>query len=98
MNAEITWDLVMLDDMAFAEGCFRVEGGPWQVVIARKCRDGEPPLVKTGLRWDSGVQGMNVILDRGEHLNENTLLRIMSSTLGVERWTKVRGPDSMVLR
>jgi hypothetical protein len=98
MNAEITWDLVMLDDMAFVEGCYRIESGPWQVVTARKCRDGEQPTVRTDLRWDSGVQGMNVLVRRDEHLNKEALLRIMSSTLGIEEWTEVRGPDSMILR
>jgi hypothetical protein len=98
MNAEITWDLVMLDDMAFAEGCFRLEGGPWQVVTAQKSRDGWDPQVSTNLQWDSGVRGMNIILPRGEKLNKEILLLIMSATLGVERWTEVRGPDSMMLR
>ena len=98
MNAEITWDLVMLDDMAFAEGCFRLDGETWQVFTARKCREGEQPSVRTGLRWDSGVQGINITLAREGLLNKTTLLRVMSSALGVERWTEVRGPDSMVLR
>jgi hypothetical protein len=88
----------MSDDMDFVEGCYRIEGGPWQVVTARKCRDGEQPAVRTGLHWDSGIQGMNVLLGRDEHLNKGSLLRIMSSTPGVEHWTEVCDPDSMMLR
>lgn len=33
MRAEISYDLVMDDDMAFVEGTHRLPGGDWQVVI-----------------------------------------------------------------
>ena len=36
MNAEITWDSVMSDDMTFIEGCYRLDHGSWQVVTAAK--------------------------------------------------------------
>lgn len=98
MNAEITWDLVMSDDMTFAEGCFRLEGEPWQVVIAFKSGGVHSPGVRTNLRWNSGVTGMNIILNDDERINKEVLLQIMSSSLGVERWTEVKGPDSMALR
>lgn len=31
--AEISYDLVMDDDMSFVEGTYRLPGGDWQVVI-----------------------------------------------------------------
>jgi len=41
---------------------------------------------------------MNIILNDDERINKEVLLQIMSSSLGVERWTEVKGPDSMALR
>ena len=32
MHAEISYDLVMDDDMSFVEGTYRLLGGDWQVV------------------------------------------------------------------
>ncbi len=88
----------MSDDMDFAEGCFRLEGESWQVVTARKSSGIPLPGVRTNLRWESGVSGMNIILRDDEYINKETLLQIMSSLLGVKRWTEVKGPDSMALR
>jgi hypothetical protein len=98
MNAEITWDLVMSGDMEVAEGCYRLEDGPWQVVTAWKSNERWEPCVRNDVSWESGVRGMNIVLHRDEALNKETLLQIMSSTLGVEQWTEVRGPDSIQLR
>ena len=33
ISGEISYDLVMGDDMAFVEGTFRISGGEWQVFI-----------------------------------------------------------------
>ena len=38
MKAEITYDLVMDDNMNFVEGCYRLHGGEWQVFIFIKSR------------------------------------------------------------
>lgn len=98
MNAEISWDLVMSDDMDFAEGCYRLADGPWQVVTAWKSNERWEPGVRNDVSWESGVRGMNIVVHRDQPLNKEALLDIMSSVLGVESWTEVRGPDSMQLR
>lgn len=36
MRAEITFDLVMTEDMAFVESCYRLAGGVWQVFMFRR--------------------------------------------------------------
>lgn len=36
MTGDISYDLVMGDDMGFVEGTFRLPGSPWQVIIVRK--------------------------------------------------------------
>jgi hypothetical protein len=88
----------MSDDMAFAEGCYRLEGGDWQVVTATKAKEYRPAGVRNNVSWDSGVTGMNIVLTQGKKINARTLLDIMSSTLCVSGWREVRGPDSMALR
>ena len=100
MKAEITWDLVMSDDMPFIEGCYRLDDGPWQVVTAAKRPEHPHVIVSNGVRWKSGVTGMNILLPAWARLNAIILIELMSNTLhvDVEDWVVVRGPDSMVLR
>ena len=97
MYAEITWDLVMSEDMPFAEGCYRVEGGDWQVLIAVRA-DGHWPLGTRDEQWHSGVTGVHIVLPDDAKINSSTLLKLISTRLGVNEWREVRGPDSMVLR
>ena len=51
----------MSEDMAFAEGCYRLEGGSWQVVTAVKAK-ASALLVSATAFADSGVTGMKIIL------------------------------------
>src|SRR5262245_47640183 len=43
--AEISYDLVMGEDMAFVEGTYRLPGGDWQVVIVSRYDVAEPQVV-----------------------------------------------------
>lgn len=88
----------MSEDMAFAEGCYRINGGNWQVVTAVKAETSRSAGIRNGVRWDSGVTGMNIVLRDDTKINASVLLKIMSHELGVADWQEVRGPDSMVLR
>jgi len=88
----------MSEDMPSAEGCYRLEGGDWQVVIAFKTKGIHPVGVRNGLRWDSGVTGMNIVLWDDATINKSSLMRIMSEALGIDDWREVSGPDSMNLR
>ena len=98
MRAEISYDLVMDDDMEFVEGAYRLPGGDWQVVIVL-ARDREVPEPQVVLQqWESGVSGVVIRLPRTERVNAATVERVLSAALGVSEWVQVRGPDSMQLR
>ncbi|HEX5270563.1 MAG TPA: hypothetical protein VFW33_08765 [Gemmataceae bacterium] len=93
---EISYDLVMGDDMDFVEGTYRLSGGEWRVFICSK-RDTEEVNWKMS-EWESGVTGVVFFLPRAFRLNKQTVLALISQALGVETWSDVRGPDSMTLR
>ena len=95
-QAEISYDLVMDDNMAFVEGTYRLPGRDWQVVIVSRCDIAQPELLSRA--WESGVTGMFVRFPRTGRLNRETVERILSDALGVLKWVEVRGPDSMQLR
>jgi hypothetical protein len=98
MRAEISYDLVMDDDMPFVEGTYRLPGGDWQVfIVLASDRDVSSPQV-VPRRWESGVAGVCIRLPRGQRINAATVERVLSVTLGVSEWVRVRGPDSMQLR
>jgi hypothetical protein len=94
--AEISYDLVMGDDMGFVEGTFRLPGGDWQVVIVSRYDVPEPVAVPQV--WDSGVRGVYVRFPRGWPLNAVAVERALSDAVGIAEWVVVRGPDSMQLR
>jgi hypothetical protein len=99
VKAEITFDLIMTEDMPFVEGCYRLDGDEWQIFMFRHSRQGiEPVGIKRHLIWDSGVTGLNVILPDHSKINKSIVLDEMSRMLGVAEWIEVRGPDSMKLR
>ena len=91
MNAEITWDLVMSGDMPFAEGCYRFQGGQWQVVTATKARPDHLPGVRNGVTWGSGVTGMNIVFPEHLKINRASLTQKMSEVFGVENGARSLG-------
>jgi len=93
---EISYDLVMADDMAFVEGTYRIGGCDWCVFIFSK-RSEEEPTWKAG-SWDSGVWGVVVQVPLRTRLNITSVESMLSHVLGVGKWERVRGPDSMQLR
>lgn len=98
MCGEISYDLVMDDDMEFVEGAYRLPGGVWQVVIFSAFeRDVPEPQVVPQV-WDSGLTGVFVRYPRRLPLNAAAVERVLSEALGVSKWLRVRGPDSMQLR
>jgi hypothetical protein len=98
MKAEITFDLVMNENMPFVEGCYRLDNDIWHVFMFRKSRGMELVGVRRNLVWDSGVTGINVIVPDDTTLNKLTVIQTLSDALGVTEWLEVRGPDSMQLR
>ncbi len=98
MRAEISYDLVMNDDMEFVEGTYRLPGEDWQVVIVLAFDRNVPEPQVDRQQWESGVSGVLVRLPRAERINAATIERVLSAALGVSEWVRVRGPDSMQLR
>ena len=96
MRAEISYDLVMDDDMQFVEGTYRLPGADWQVFIFSSREMNEPEVMHQF--WESGVTGVFVRFPRCERLNRTAVERVLSNALGVSEWAQVRGPDSMQLR
>jgi hypothetical protein len=95
-EAEISYDLVMVDNMSFVEGCYRLPGLPWKVFVTTRGYVTEPAY--RCFKWDSGVSGLVLDFPAGAPLNKTLVERLLSSALGVEAWREVRGPDSIVLR
>lgn len=98
MRAEISYDLVMDDDMHFVEGTYRLPGGDWQVVIVSAFHRDVPEPQVVPQQWESGVSGVFVKIPRAERINAATVERILSEALGVAEWVRVCGPDSIQLR
>ena len=98
MKGEISYDLVMDDDMAFVEGTYRLRGGEWQVFIfLAKTEPVRTPSFRF-TTWRSGVAGVVYRVPAGQALNKRSVRRFLSEALEVEAWSEVRGPDSMTLR
>ncbi len=97
MRAEISYDLVMEEEMSFAEGAYRLPGGEWQVfVFIRRNVTGRP--VWWHDHWESGVTGVVVAFPNDRALNRRAVEAVLSDATGATEWAEVRGPDSMRLR
>jgi hypothetical protein len=97
VRAEISYDLVMDDEMEFVEGTYRLPGGEWQVFILTTLGDASAPTW-TFSQWESGVTGVFARYPRNQRLNKATTEAVLSEALGVTEWVEIRGPDSMALR
>jgi hypothetical protein len=96
MYAEISYDLVMENDMSFVEGTYRLPGREWRVFIFSR-KDVAEPHVEQG-SWESGVSGAFVHFPRSARLDQTAVERVLAGALEVREWVVVRGPDSMHLR
>ena len=96
MIGEISYDLIMEDDMSFVEGAFRIGHADWQVFIFRKDPI-EQIEVKSG-HWASSVTGLFVRIPSSFCLNKQFVIKTLTEYSRVEEWREVRGPDSMQLR
>ena len=65
-SAVISGILVMTEDTAFVEGCYRLAGGVSQVFMFRRSNGIEEVGIKQNLTWRSGVTGLNAILPNGQ--------------------------------
>jgi hypothetical protein len=98
MRAQISFGLVMEDNMELVEGTYRLPERDWQVFIFGPDSRVSQPVVTTDGHWESGVTDIHVKWPRVAPLNKAVVLRLLSEQLGVTEWEEVRGPDSMMLR
>ena len=98
MQAQISFDLVMQDEMSFVEGTFRLSDGEWRVFTFIPDRSILKPRIDADARWRGGARGMVVWWPRGQTLKKGVVLQILSKNLGITEWEEVHGPDSMQLR
>lgn len=96
MHGEISYDLVMDDDMPFVEGTFRLPNGEWQVVIVTKYDIHEPQVQRQ--RWASGIEGVYARFPKYDRLDQDAVEQLLRCEFGIIGWNRVRGPDSMQLR
>ena len=97
MRAEISYDLVMEDDMSFVEGAFRLPGGEWHVFIFSRRTEIDRPTWRRD-RWESGATGFVVAFPNERVLNRSAVEAVLCDATGTTEWVEVRGPDSMQLR
>jgi hypothetical protein len=92
VKAEVSFDLIMKDEMSWVEGTYRLDGGVWQVFIFLRERPGIRNVgVTTNIVWESGVTGLNVIVADDAKLNKEVVLETLSDVLGVTQWSEVEG-------
>jgi hypothetical protein len=100
-EGEISYDLVMEDDMDFVEGTCRVPeaagaAAAWQVFVFTKSDVSSSQVVRS--RFTSGTSGLLVRVPASTRLDCRIIEEALSDLLGVVRWRRVTGPDSMSLR
>jgi hypothetical protein len=98
-KGEITFDIVVSEDgETFAEGCYRINHGNWQVFFFTKESPGRTPYIKRNAVFSSGICGVGGVVPDNWVLNKKTVMGMLAVALAVEEWTEVRGPDSLILR
>jgi hypothetical protein len=97
MKGEICFDCYYPDDSDNIEGCYRLEGGEWQVFYVTRWYEG-PPKVFTDAAWRSGITGVQVHHPKDQQLNILISKQVVADALGVTEWREVRGPDSLKLK
>lgn len=96
--AQITFDLIMEDDMSFVEGCYKLSNKNWEVFIISQEESIEKITVEKEITWQSGNTGVIIKLPKNAKINKINVLKILSNVLDVSAWSEVVGPDSMQLR
>src|SRR5271169_318122 len=87
LKGEISFDLVMEEDMPFVEGCYRLCDGKWHVFMVRHSRGGTECVgIYKDLLWKSGVTGLNVIVRDDERIDKGAVLRLLSDALRATEW------------
>jgi hypothetical protein len=89
-GGEISFDLVMEDEMDFIEGTYRLRHTEWQVFIFSRY---------DGIHVESSCgNGVVFHIPRNMKLNREVAKQLLGERLYVDNWLEIRGPDSMRLR
>jgi hypothetical protein len=97
MASEISYDLIMENDMRFVEGTYRLQDGEWKVFIFIKESELTGVVAKNS-KWSSGVSGIVIRVPPSYCLNKQSVETLLSECLNVSAWIEVKGPDSLQIR
>ncbi len=89
MRAEISYDLVMEEEMSFVEGTFRLPAGEWQVFIFSRRNASDRPIWWRDC-WESGVTGVVVTFPNEQVLNKKAVEVVLTDATGATEWVEVR--------
>lgn len=99
MEGQISFDVVNgeEEDASNFEGCFRIPPGEWTVFNFTRSWSENPGINKDAV-FSSGVRGVNVNYPKDETLNKIIVKEVLSQLFGIETWSEVRGPDSLMMK
>lgn len=101
---EITFDTIVPEEgTGNIEGCYRVHGGNWYVYyFTNQHKDSGPctgvPRITNNAVFSSGISGVSGVLPTEWTLNKTTVMNVLAGAVGVDGWTEVRGPNSLLLK
>ena len=103
MEGQVTFDTVVPEEgTSHIEGCYRIGDGDWKVFYFTTSQSMLSSTRHIGVRRDvtfqSGISGMDGILPAGTVLNKKECIRIISDGTGVDRWSEIAGPNSLILK
>ena len=103
VSGDITFDIVIpKEGVSIVEGCYRIDGEDWKAYILmsehnRACSVGGP-LIRSHEVFQSGISGVYGVVPADQVLSKEAVMRILAKAVGVETWTEVSGPNSLILR
>ncbi len=92
---ELSFDIVMSEEMDIVEGSYRLPGRFWEVLVF--ISEDVPELRHDFVSWESGITGVKFDVPRHLSLNRDLVHRSMSAVFGAPSWHEVHGPDTMIL-
>jgi hypothetical protein len=99
-KGEITFDIIVPEDgVSFVEGCYRIDGGNWQVYhLTHESPWSKAPHIRRDTVFSSGISGVSGVISVSLVLNKKAVMEILAEATGVDVWTEVSGPDSLILK
>jgi hypothetical protein len=97
--AEISHDTLPDEPSAIKtwhEGAYRLAGTFWEVFVVGQF-EVEDIVVRRNT-WNSGITGISIMVPSHQALSVGEVETLLARTLEISGWSRVRGPDSIVLR